>query len=101
MAVIEEEFRKRRANADSGDVKSTWAAAPEQSSLLNPNDRSLTGITGKARDQTFQLLLTAMKSHFPSDDHGSLIKVCAAAEYAMFQESKVSLSSYTFAPIVL
>ncbi|TGZ69138.1 hypothetical protein CRM22_003906 [Opisthorchis felineus] len=90
MAVIEEEFRKRRANADSGDVKSTWAAAPEQSSLLNPNDRSLTGITGKARDQTFQLLLTAMKSHFPSDDHGSLIKVCAAAEYAMFQESKVA-----------
>ncbi|KER33574.1 LOW QUALITY PROTEIN: hypothetical protein T265_12604 [Opisthorchis viverrini] len=90
MAVIEEEFRKRRANADRSDVKSTWAAAPEQSSLLNPNDRSLTGITGKARDQTFQLLLTAMKSHFPYEDDGSLIKVCATAEYAMFQESKVA-----------
>ncbi|KAG5446535.1 ATP-dependent DNA helicase Q5 [Clonorchis sinensis] len=90
MALIEEEFRKRRANVESSDIKSTWAAAPEQSFLLNPNDRSLTGITGKARDQTFQLLLTAMKSHFPSDDHGSLINVCAAAEYAMFQESKVA-----------
>ncbi|GAA53032.1 ATP-dependent DNA helicase Q5 [Clonorchis sinensis] len=90
MALIEEEFRKRRANVECSDIQSTWAAAPEQSFLLNPNDRSLTGITGKARDQTFQLLLTAMKSHFPSDDHGSLINVCAAAEYAMFQESKVA-----------
>ncbi|XP_018651087.1 putative dna helicase recq5 [Schistosoma mansoni] len=57
--------------------------------VLSPDNRNVTGITGWCRDQTLQLLISAMKKIFP--EHEALLnKLCADAEYVLFKESKVA-----------
>ncbi|VDP27656.1 unnamed protein product [Schistosoma margrebowiei] len=57
--------------------------------VISPDNRNVTGITGWCRDQTLQLLISAMKKLFP--EHEALLnKLCADAEYVLFKESKVA-----------
>ncbi|KAF5403425.1 hypothetical protein PHET_03049 [Paragonimus heterotremus] len=70
--------------------QSSWSAAPEHTHVLNPDDRSLTGITGRARDQTLQLLMNAIRAHFPDKDDIEVTQLCSAAEFELFRESKVA-----------
>lgn len=87
--LIEEEFRKRRHDSVSLGLKSGWCGAPEKTNVIDPDNRSLTGITGRARDQTLQLLINGMKAHFPNMTN-DVIGACASAEMALFRESKVA-----------
>ncbi|KAF7232278.1 hypothetical protein EG68_03943 [Paragonimus skrjabini miyazakii] len=90
QSIIEEEFRKRRQAAEAETLKSSWSAAPEHTHVLNPDDRSLTGITGRARDQTLQLLMNAIRTHFPDKDDIEVTQLCSTAEFELFRESKVA-----------
>ncbi|CAH8846332.1 unnamed protein product [Trichobilharzia szidati] len=86
--LISSEFEKRRRNSEKA-MQSSWVAAPDTTEVLSPNNRNLTGITGRCRDQTLQLLISAMRKLFPEHD-ALLTKLCADAEYALFKESKVA-----------
>ncbi|CAH8522803.1 unnamed protein product [Heterobilharzia americana] len=86
--LIASEFDKRRRNSEKS-VQSSWIPAPDTTDVLSPDNRNVTGITGRCRDQTLQLLVSAMKKLFP--EHEALLnKLCADAEYALFKESKVA-----------
>ncbi|VDP92154.1 unnamed protein product [Echinostoma caproni] len=87
--LIEEEFRRRRGNAEQISLKSAWCAAPKNTHLLYPDCRTVTGITGKTRDQTLQLLFDALKARFP-DQETDLWSKCSAVEYNLYKESKVA-----------
>ncbi|THD23411.1 putative dna helicase recq5 [Fasciola hepatica] len=87
--LIEEEFRKRRGNMEQVSLKSSWCAAPDNTHLLHPDSRTVTGITGKTRDQTLQLFFDALKIRFP-DQETELWTKCAAVEYKLYKESKVA-----------
>nr|CAH8846263.1 unnamed protein product [Trichobilharzia regenti] len=86
--LISSEFEKRRRNSEKA-MQSSWVAAPDTTEVVSPNNRNLTGITGRCRDQTLQLLISAMRKLFPEHD-ALLTKLCADAEYALFKESKVA-----------
>ncbi|CAH8559854.1 unnamed protein product [Schistosoma rodhaini] len=86
--LITSEFNKRRRNTDK-PIQSSWVSAPDTTEVLSPDNRNVTGITGWCRDQTLQLLISAMKKVFP--EHEALLnKLCADAEYVLFKESKVA-----------
>ncbi|CAH8502236.1 unnamed protein product [Schistosoma turkestanicum] len=86
--LITSEFNKRRRNTDK-PMQSPWVSAPNTTEVLSPDNRNVAGITGRCRDQTLQLLISAMKKLFP--EHEALLNhLCANAEYALFKESKVA-----------
>ncbi|VDP59161.1 unnamed protein product, partial [Schistosoma mattheei] len=68
---------------------SSWVSAPDTTEVRSPDNRNVTGITGWCRDQTLQLLISAMKKLFPEYE-ALLNKLCADAEYVLFKESKVA-----------
>ncbi|VDQ07824.1 unnamed protein product, partial [Trichobilharzia regenti] len=65
--LISSEFEKRRRNSEKA-MQSSWVAAPDTTEVVSPNNRNLTGITGRCRDQTLQLLISAMRKLFPEHD---------------------------------
>ncbi|KAK4471398.1 hypothetical protein MN116_004829 [Schistosoma mekongi] len=86
--LITSEFDKRRRITDKA-IQSSWVSAPDTTEVLSPDNRNVTGITGRCRDQTLQLLISAMRKIFP--EHATLLnKLCADAEYVLFKESKVA-----------
>uniref|UniRef100_A0A095C5V6 DNA 3'-5' helicase n=1 Tax=Schistosoma haematobium TaxID=6185 RepID=A0A095C5V6_SCHHA len=86
--LITSEFNKRRRDTDKL-IQSSWVSAPDTTEVISPDNRNVTGITGWCRDQTLQLLTSAMKKLFP--EHEALLnKLCADAEYVLFKESKVA-----------
>ncbi|TNN08374.1 ATP-dependent DNA helicase Q5 [Schistosoma japonicum] len=86
--LITSEFDKRRRITDKS-MQSSWVSAPDTTEVLSPDNRNVTGITGRCRDQTLQLLISAMRKIFP--EHATLLnKLCADAEYVLFKESKVA-----------
>ncbi|CAH8524259.1 unnamed protein product [Schistosoma mattheei] len=86
--LITSEFNKRRRNTDK-PIQSSWVSAPDTTEVRSPDNRNVTGITGWCRDQTLQLLISAMKKLFPEYE-ALLNKLCADAEYVLFKESKVA-----------
>ncbi|VDK23578.1 unnamed protein product [Taenia asiatica] len=96
--VLEELARRRRANEAAGP-KVPWSSAAEDSLLIDPESKLINGLTGKARDQTLQLLITAVCGHLTStSDTGSdvdpeklhLSKLAAQLEHQIFKASKVA-----------
>ncbi|EUB55389.1 ATP-dependent DNA helicase Q5 [Echinococcus granulosus] len=74
-----------------------WISAAEDSLLIDPESKLINGLTGKTRDQTLQLLITAVCGHLTStSDTGSdvdpekshLSKLAAQLEHQIFKTSK-------------
>lgn len=83
----------------SSNSQVPWSSAAEDSLLIDPESKLINGLTGKARDQTLQLLITAVCGHLAStSDTGSnvdsekshLSKLSAQLEHQIFKTSKVN-----------
>ncbi|KAH9283361.1 ATP-dependent DNA helicase Q5 [Echinococcus granulosus] len=96
--VLEELSRRRKAGEAAG-LGVPWISAAEDSLLIDPESKLINGLTGKTRDQTLQLLITAVCGHLTStSDTGSdvdpekshLSKLAAQLEHQIFKTSKVA-----------
>ncbi|VDM21500.1 unnamed protein product [Hydatigera taeniaeformis] len=96
--VLEELARRRKASEAAGS-RVLWTPAAEDSLLIDPESKLINGLTGKSRDQTLQLLITAVCGHLTgTSDTGSdldsekshLSKLATRLEHHIFKTSKVA-----------
>ncbi|KAL5109700.1 ATP-dependent DNA helicase Q5 [Taenia crassiceps] len=98
---FEEEARNQRTNFVLKELARRRMAieAAEPRVPWNPESKIINGLTGKTRDQTLQLLITAVCGHLTStSDRGSnvdtekshLSKLAAQLEHQIFKSSKVA-----------
>ncbi|VDD77787.1 unnamed protein product, partial [Mesocestoides corti] len=96
---IAEELARRRKAAQSNCPKVPWISAALDSPLIDPESKLINGLTGKSRDQTLQLLITAACGHvIGADNAGSdqstdklrLCNLAARLEHQIFKTAKVA-----------
>ncbi|BHF63788.1 ATP-dependent DNA helicase Q5 [Sparganum proliferum] len=90
---ISRELARRRQSQTADAPKVPWMSAALNSPLIDPENKTVTGLTGKYRDQTLQLLIIAgcskLEGH-DSQERSRLVDLIAKVEHKIFKTSKVA-----------
>ncbi|VDO03045.1 unnamed protein product [Rodentolepis nana] len=92
---VREELARRRNSSVVAGPRVLWVSANQDSPLVDPDSRLIIGVTGRFRDQTLNLLISAVLSHVndsSSDDSkkAHFNKLAARLEYHVYKTSKVA-----------
>ncbi|KAL7065485.1 hypothetical protein AAHC03_04643 [Spirometra sp. Aus1] len=90
---ISRELARRRQSQTADAPKVPWMSAALNSPLIDPENKTVTGLTGKYRDQTLHLLIMAgcskLEGH-DSQERPRLVDLIAKVEHKIFKTSKVA-----------
>uniref|UniRef100_A0A0X3NL49 DNA 3'-5' helicase n=1 Tax=Schistocephalus solidus TaxID=70667 RepID=A0A0X3NL49_SCHSO len=91
--LISRELARRRQSQEAVAPKVSWMSAALNSPLIDPENRTVTGLTGKYRDQTLQLLIIAGCSKLEgvdSQEKPRIVDLVAKVEHKIFKTAKVA-----------